>query len=590
MGGGYTVKMGLHGMLPMTPGSQAREAWERYHQLVRPPTSKLCRQGFDPALMDWTRRLGTKLIGRWVDYQLTFSAAANGRIADQVLAELLPWASHLDYIEFANEELQGKKDPGEWTTLMTACLDFMRKLDAANRAAGRAGPKACIANVSVGQPELERWNMPEALATARYAADNGHAWGAHEYYKPRPWDMVDGGREAWNGPAPAEGWLMLRVAKVVRQMRAHGIVGFRFIVTESGRDNIPGQPGEGAGWKDEPTTPDGDYADFMAQYGRHLSALPECIGWNDFGFNAWAGWERFDLADSPAMLERLARLQGAIPETQKPVTPAPPKEAPVLEQYLNAEFGQGGWDDLRASLPANPGGPAGDFSTRQLSLIDTIAVHHSAGSIDQSWQTIAAYHIGPERGWAGIGYHLGVRNGRVAYLGGIEKGRACVGQLNHRVICVCVTGDYTRAALAAQDRRALERTIKALQRWSAAKLQRQLRVKGHGELPGQSTACPGGAITAILPALAAITPDGGGVVDAGPSTALLARAEQHRVMRLNRAAALQKAILRDGFVPVSGEFTEAPYTAQLAESLATGAVRVYYASAANWNNVRYLQR
>lgn len=455
--------------------------------------------------------------------------------------------------------------------------------------AERIGKVAVIGSFSVGMPDIPEWHRYRPAL--EYAAAHGHLLGIHEYGGGSL--GMDAGVEG-SGKA-ARGWYCLRYRRVLDWAKSAGIPMPKIVITEGGIDDLsPAVMPKTRGWqtaRDLHPAHIGDYADQALRYSLRLSEDDSVIGWVDFG---WASedpaWHAFDLSRDRAMLERLARLQGAIPESPNPTPPAPPKEAPMLEQYLNAEFGVGGWDDLRASLPANPNGPAGDFSARQLSLIDTIAVHHSAGSIDQSWQTIAAYHIGPERKWAGIGYHIGVRNGRVAYLGGIEKGRACVGQLNHRVICVCVTGDYTRVALAQQDRRSLERVVKALQRWSAAALQRQLRVKGHGELPGQSTACPGGAVSAILPALASITSSGGGVVDAGPSTALLTRAEQHRVMRLNKAAALQKVILRDGFVPVSGEFTEAPYTAQLAESLATGVVRVYYASPANWNDVRYLQR
>jgi hypothetical protein len=50
---------------------------------------------------------------------------------------------------------------------------------------------------------------------------------------------------------------MLRVVQAVMLMRQRGIA-FRFIITESGRDNVPGQPGDGAGFRDEPVTPDGD--------------------------------------------------------------------------------------------------------------------------------------------------------------------------------------------------------------------------------------------------------------------------------------------------------------------------------------------
>ena len=60
-------------------------------------------------------------------------------------------------------------------------------------------------------------------------------------------------------------------------------------------------------------------------------------------------------------------------------------------------------------------------------------------------------------------------------------------------------------------------------------------------------------------------------------------------MKLNKSAALQRIIFRDGFVPVSGEFAESGYVGQLAEHLGTGAVRVYYASPTNWGDVRYAQ-
>lgn len=314
------TRLGPHVMLALAPGSRQRTMYERWITTVRPPVVKFCRQGMDPALMAWTRDQGSKIVGRYVDVALVSSGAENGRLARKVIGELTPFMPHLDYIEFANEELQGRDDPRQWDILMAACLDFMIQLDAANKAAGRTRLKACIANTSVGQPEIERWTRASTIEAARYAAANGHVWGLHEYYKPDPWAMIDGGKAAWDGPPPAEGWLMLRCLKAVKAFRAVGIP-FRFIVTESGRDNVPGQPGPGGGFRDVPGEP---YADRMLQYGRHLSAIPECVGWVDFGYNAWAGWEQFDLTRDEAMHAEIIRTQVQLPRG----APAPPTPQP----------------------------------------------------------------------------------------------------------------------------------------------------------------------------------------------------------------------------------------------------------------------
>ncbi len=78
--------------------------------------------------------------------------------------------------------------------------------------------------------------------------------------------------------------------------------------------------------------------------------------------------------------------------------------------------------------------------------------------------------------------------------------------------------------------------------------------------------------------------------DAGVDAALLAEGEQRQVIQFNPAAALQKRIFADGFVPNSPEFS-APvggvsYTAQRAENLASGEVRVYYVAGSDWGNVQ----
>ena len=570
--------MGLH----IHTGAQNAMAAE-YIRAVRPPVMKWLDSA-DPGLVDLVNSYGGLSIlrvyvdtseqdlGRFDDYLRKIERAAKG--------------SNVRAIEVShNEAHQSGDELSRKAICDIAGMKLAEKL-------GKIGIIGCFSvgmpNLTLEDPGIEWRRYRPAL---EYAAAHGHLLATHEY-GGGPLGM-EVGLEGF-GPT-LRGWYCLRYRRVLDWAKSAGVPMPKIVISESGIDDLsPNVMPPTRGWQTargmHPAGV-GDYAKQCERFAVRLAEDDAVVGWCDFGFSsADPEWHAFDLSRDRAMFDRMKWAMAALPDT---AAPTPPKEQGMLEQLLTAEFGQGGWDDLRASLPSNPNGPNGDFSVRQLSLIDTIAVHHSAGSVLESWKSIAAYHIGPERGWAGIGYHLGIRQGRVSYLGGIEKGRACVKDLNHRVICVCVAGDYTEIPLSATDKAALTRVVAVLQRWARASLQRQLRVKGHGEMPGQATACPGDAIKAILPSLAAITGDGTPTSPPAPSVptaALLARGERERAVKLNKGAALQKAILRDGFVPVSGEFTESGYVGQLAEHLGTGAVRVYYASPANWGDVRYAQR
>ncbi|MFI0607106.1 MAG: peptidoglycan recognition family protein [Anaerolineae bacterium] len=249
--------------------------------------------------------------------------------------------------------------------------------------------------------------------------------------------------------------------------------------------------------------------------------------------------------------------------------------AGALESQLASAFGAA-FSDLRTSLPSNPNGPSGDFLPRALNRIDTIAVHHAAGPKDQTWEAIARFHIGPDRGWAGIGYHFGIRHGTLSYLGDIHQARACVRDLNPGVICIVMTGDYTSETVDKADADVLHRSIGLLQTWAQATLGRTLAIKGHGELPGQQTACPGGNLLALVRAMRTGVSTGAVPVIDGP--ALMAKAEARLTLPLNPAAGLQRAIVGDGFVPTSPEFEDQGLVAQRAEHPLTGEVRVYYVS------------
>ncbi|MBK7780934.1 MAG: N-acetylmuramoyl-L-alanine amidase [Ardenticatenia bacterium] len=257
-----------------------------------------------------------------------------------------------------------------------------------------------------------------------------------------------------------------------------------------------------------------------------------------------------------------------------------------LNALLSAEFGAG-YQDLRATLPHNPNGPGGDFSLRPLLGLDILAVHHTVGPRDQSWKAIAQTHI-RDRGFAGIGYHIGIRQGAVAYLGDVSQARACCRDMNHRVLCVTLTGNYETMPLDAADAKALGRVAAVVQGWAQSSIGRKLKVLGHKEVPGQATACPGRNLLVEVHRIATL-PDPG--TPTGPDAPrLLAESAARQTLPLNRQAALLKRIIADGFLPTSPEFPFDSFIAQRAERLNDGKVRVYYVKAGDFGNVKFVER
>jgi hypothetical protein len=87
---------------------------------------------------------------------------------------------------------------------------------------------------------------------------------------------------------------------------------------------------------------------------------------------------------------------------------------------------------------------------------------------------------------------------------------------------------------------------------------------------------------------------GGQGTETSLGTALLAEAARAQVIQFNPAAALQKRIFADGFVPNSPEFEiehgGVRYVAQRAEHLASGEVRVYHVRKGDWAHVAFVRR
>ncbi len=147
--------------------------------------------------------------------------------------------------------------------------------------------------------------------------------------------------------------------------------------------------------------------------------------------------------------------------------------------------------DLRDPIP----GDSYNWSwTRPLAQVKYLAIHHTAGPDTQTPQQIANFHVN-SNGWGGIGYHFLIgKDGMVYYVGDISTARANVANLNEQVLGICLIGSFINGKQPTPQQ--IDSTRKLcdffinhypalvnVQSWDA--------MRGHKDLPGQSTACPG---------------------------------------------------------------------------------------------------
>lgn len=188
-----------------------------------------------------------------------------------------------------------------------------------------------------------------------------------------------------------------------------------------------------------------------------------------------------------------------------------------LESLLSTALGAN-FKDVRGTIYRSQ---SRAFGSRPLSGLTMLAIHHTVGPKSQTWDAIARFHV-DTNGWPGIGYHLGIRQGVLTYLGDASQARACCLNQNHRVLCLVLTGDYQTAgkdSVSAEDAALLRRTVGVIQAWAVATLGRKLQVVGHKEVPGQQTACPGVRLLPLVHELAGQGPAAPPAPPApGPST------------------------------------------------------------------------
>ena len=158
--------------------------------------------------------------------------------------------------------------------------------------------------------------------------------------------------------------------------------------------------------------------------------------------------------------------------------------------------------DLRDTIP----GDCFNWSwVRPLSQVNYLAIHHSAGPDSQTADDIANYHIN-SNGWGGIGYHFLIgKDGTVFYVGDISTARANVANLNEQVIGSCLIGNFTSGREPSSEQ--LDSAHKLCDFFISSypdlsNVTSWDSVRGHKELPGQSTTCPGDNWPAWRPKIA----------------------------------------------------------------------------------------
>jgi N-acetyl-anhydromuramyl-L-alanine amidase AmpD len=128
------------------------------------------------------------------------------------------------------------------------------------------------------------------------------------------------------------------------------------------------------------------------------------------------------------------------------------------------------------------------YSTRPLSQITHIAIHHSAAPGNVGPERIAQYHVGKD--WPGMGYHFYVEpDGAIFQTERLETVSYQVYKQNDYSLGICTAGNFMGGLIPTPKQ--IE-SIGHLVAWLTQKLNVKLEnVKGHKEFPENQTACPG---------------------------------------------------------------------------------------------------
>jgi len=127
------------------------------------------------------------------------------------------------------------------------------------------------------------------------------------------------------------------------------------------------------------------------------------------------------------------------------------------------------------------------YSTRPLSSVSVIAVHHSLTK-QGSAEAFARYHV-ETNGWPGIGYHFVIeKSGEIDWCHDLEVKSYHVGNSNRKAVGVCLVGDFRSELPTEKQMKSLYKLLDALMLDLDVSVD---NVKGHSELPGYAwKPCP----------------------------------------------------------------------------------------------------
>jgi len=224
--------------------------------------------------------------------------------------------------------------------------------------------------------------------------------------------------------------------------------------------------------------------------------------------------------------------------------------------------------DLTGSLPTHE---TLTYDTRPLTDISMLVLHHTATPQSTTPQSVAEYHV-TTNGWPGIGYQLWVdAAGVVSVCHEPTVVSYHVGDANRSALGICVPGDYRMMAVTAATQATLARLVPWLRTW----LGRDVPVVAHGDVPGNSTGCPGVNLEALIPALNAGEPNIEGLRNAAW------QARFAGPIPYNPDAAFVKyARAHNLGAPETPEFDSAPWVGQ------GFAGAIVYTQPGDWGNVR----
>lgn len=139
--------------------------------------------------------------------------------------------------------------------------------------------------------------------------------------------------------------------------------------------------------------------------------------------------------------------------------------------------------DITNQLPKGSGAA---YSSRQLSDIKIIVIHHSATTSGDPW-AYAKYQV-EQKGWPGIGYHFVIQpDGKVYQTNQLTTISYQATGVNAQSIGICMTGNFDTTTPPPAQYGALISLLRHLR-----DLIGQVPIKGHREI--KSTSCPGNMV------------------------------------------------------------------------------------------------